>query len=250
LTLLYAPYLFDSEAEADYVYDRHLTGLYRQLLAAKDLHLVTWYEIGFHHVYGIEPILVPADARGRRFRIASSLSARLFAEALGADVIPLGFGEIVPSLQTGLIEAGENSLLMYARTGIAGEAPHLTLTGHLLGMSVIVSRKAWWDGLSAEDRRILTDSFPGIAESRRVIRAQDGKDLRAAAELGFTVHPVDAEARAAWRAATASVAPALIEQIGGRSREIFAVIQQGKAEFRRRRGLGPDLTGTRAPPSR
>lgn len=238
LTLLYAPFIFDSEAEADFVYDRYLTGMYRELLAARDLHLVTWYEIGFHHVYAIEPIIEPADARGRRFRIASSVSARLFAEALGADAILLGFGEIVPSLQTGLIEAGENSVLMYARTGIAGEAPHLTLTGHLLGMSVIVSRKSWWDQLPPEDQRILTGSFPDIAESRREIRAQIARDVRDAAKLGYTVHALGAEQRARWREATAGVTSKLVATIGGRAGEVYALIERGKAEYARERAAG------------
>lgn len=232
LILLYAPFLFDSEAEADFVYDRYLTGLFRDMLAAKDLHFVTWYEIGFHHVYARgRPIIVPADARGRRFRIASSLSARLFAEAIGADVIPLGFGEIVSSLQTGLIEAGENSVTLYSRTGIAGEAPQLTLTGHLLGMSLIVSRKSWWDTLPAADRRILEESFPPIGRSRQVVRAQTAADLGAAQELGIIVHELSTEQREQWRQATAGVTQALIRSIGGRAEEVYAVIQRGKAEF-------------------
>jgi TRAP-type C4-dicarboxylate transport system substrate-binding protein len=231
LILLYAPYLFDSEAEADFIYDQYLTGMYRELLAAKDLHLVTWYEIGFHDVYGIEPIVVPADARGRRFRVAQSLSARLFAESLGADLIPLGFGEIVSSLQTGLIEAGENSVQLYARTGIAGEAPHLTLTDHLLGMSVIVSRKQWWDALPAEDRKVLEESFPPVGETRRLIRAQTAGDLALAENLGFTVHRLTPAQQQAWREATADVTQQLIAVIGGRAPEVYAVIQQGKLAF-------------------
>jgi TRAP-type C4-dicarboxylate transport system substrate-binding protein len=231
LTLLYAPFLFESEAEADYVYDRHLTGVFRELLAAKDLHLVTWYEIGFHDVYARAPLLLPADARGRRFRVASSLNARMFAEAIGADVIPLGFAEIVSSLQTGLIEAGENSVTLYSRTGIAGEAPHLTLTNHLLGMSLIVSRKRWWDALSPGDRQILTESFPPAERSRAVVRAQTAADLADAAKLGFTAHALTPEQREEWRRATAGMTPLLIEDIGGRAAEVYAVIQRGKAEF-------------------
>lgn len=234
LILLYAPYLFDSEAEADFVYDHYLTELYRELLAEKDLHLVTWYEIGFHDVYGVEPILVPADARGRRFRVAQSLSARLFAEAIGADLIPLGFAEIVSSLQTGLIEAGENSVSLYARTGIAGEAPHLTLTDHLFGISLILSRRQWWNGLTEEERQILTRTFPDIAESRRVVRAMTAADLAQAGTLGFAVHRLNAEQQQAWRQATAGVTQQLIAAVGGRAPEIYAVILRGKAEFRRR----------------
>jgi len=236
LTLLYAPYLFDDEVEADYVYDCCLTDVYRELLAAQGLHLVTWYEIGFHHVYARDrPILLPADARGRRFRIASSLSSRLLARALGADAIPLGFADIVPSLQTGLIEAGDNSVTLYARTGIAGEAPHLTLTGHLLGMSVIVSQKAWWDSLTDAERRILTEAFPPIARSRQVSRAETARDLAGGAQLGIQVHPLDTDQRAQWRQAMAPVTAQLVEEIGGRAAEIHGIILDAQARYARER---------------
>jgi len=232
LSLLYAPYLFADYAEADYVYDRYLTDIYRGLLAEKDLHLITWYEIGFHHVYAKEPIILPGDAIGRRFRVSTSLNARLFAEAIGADVIPLGFGEIVSSLQTGLITAGENAVSLYARTGIAGEAPHLTLTAHCLGVSVIVSQKQWWAGLPEADRRLMADSFPGIEATRRAIRQQTEDDLALGEKIGIVVHPLTDGQRDEWRQVTAPVTEKLIDALGGRSREIYATIQRARAEYR------------------
>jgi len=231
LAILYAPYLFDSEAQADFVYDRYLTDVFRRLLAQQGLYLLTWYEIGFHHIYSRTPLLLPQDVRGRRFRVSASLTARLFAQALHADVIPLGYGEIVSSLQTGLVTAGENSVSLYARTGIAPQAPYLTLTGHALGMSVIVAQKAWWDGLSGEDRGLLRRSFPSIGDSRRLIRAETAAELAAAADLGFNVRSLNADQKARWRAATAGMTETLIETIGGQAREIYDLIQKGKAEF-------------------
>ncbi|MDP2323031.1 MAG: TRAP transporter substrate-binding protein DctP, partial [Gammaproteobacteria bacterium] len=216
LSLLYAPSLFADYAEADYVYDRYLTDIYRVLLAEKGLHLITWYEIGFHHVYSREPIIVPADARGRRFRVSTSLNARLFAEAIGADVIPLGFGDIVSSLQTGLIAAGENAVSLYARTGIAGEAPHLTLTSHSFGVSVIVSQKQWWDALPEADRRLLAESFPGVGETRRAIRRETEDDLASSEKLGFVVHGLTPLQQDEWRRVTAPVVGELIQALGGR----------------------------------
>ncbi|TFG87995.1 MAG: TRAP transporter substrate-binding protein, partial [Chromatiales bacterium] len=238
LSLLYAPGLFSDYAEADYAYDEYLTDIYRDLLAEKDLHLITWYEIGFHHIYAREPIIVPADARGRRFRVSTSLNARLFAEAIGADVIPLGFGDIVSSLQTGLIAAGENAVSLYARTGIAGEAPHLTLTGHSFGVSVIVSQKQWWDALPEVDRRLLADSFPGIGETRRAIRRETENDLANSAELGYVVHVLTPEQREQWQRATASVTGKLIQALGGRSAEIYRIIERARAEYRATRTAG------------
>lgn len=230
LALLYAPFLFDSAAEADYVYDRYLTDIYRDLLAEHNLHLLTWYEIGFHSVYAKQPIILPADAAGRRFRVSSSLNARFFAEAIGADVIPLGFGDIVSGLQTGLIEAGENSISLYARTGIADEAPEYTQTRHAFGVSVIVADRNWWDRLDDEEREILTASFPMIDESRRLTRQQDIEDLKDP-EVGIRQHELTAEQRQEWQRATAGVTQNLIDTLGGRSSEIYDIIIRGKTEF-------------------
>ena len=230
LALLYAPFLFDSAAEADFVYDEYLTDIYRELLAEKNLHLITWYEIGFHSVYGKAPIILPEDAAGKRFRVSSSLNARLFAEAIGADVIPLGFGDIVSSLQTGLIEAGENSVSLYARTGIADEAPEYTQTRHAFGVSVIVADLKWWSALEESARVILQESFPAIGESRRLTRTQDVADLQDPA-LEIRVHELTLAQREAWKRATAGVTDELIEALGGRSREIYDLIRVGKAEY-------------------
>jgi C4-dicarboxylate-binding protein DctP len=181
-------------------------------------------------VYAKNPILAPVDAKGRRFRVSNSLNARLFAESIGADVIPLGFGEIVSALQTGLIEAGENAVSLYARTGIADEAPHYTETRHALGMSVILADKTWWDNLPDIDRRVLEKSFPSIAESRRVTRTQNEFDLKDPS-LGIEIHVLTETQRAQWREATAGVTGSLLDAIGGRSREVYALIVRGKLEY-------------------
>lgn len=233
MALLYAPFLFDNEAEADFVYDHHLTPVYRDLLAAKGLHLVSWYEIGFVQVYGKEPLLSPDDVSGRRFRVGAGPAARLFARALDADVIPLGFADVVASLQTGLVEAGENSVSLYARTGIAGEAPHLTLTNHSFGVSAIVADKVWWDALTAAQQAAVSAAWPGAPRVRREVRAESAADIAAGADLGIIVHRISAAERALWRERTAPVTQQLVEALGGRSADILAVIQEGRAEFAR-----------------
>lgn len=234
LSLLYAPYLFDELPEADFVLDKYLTAEYARMLAARGLHFVTWFDLGQSHIYAREPILRPADMRGRRFRVSASKSAELFARALGADVIPLGFADIVPGLETGLIEAGENALQLYARAGTPTAAPHLTLTGHSLGMSVIVAGKRWWEGLSVRQRDVLTRSFPSLEVTRAAIRAEDARDVDNATELGFTVHSLGSAGRAEWAAATRVTHEQLIEEIGGESRKLYELIQTGRAAYAKR----------------
>ncbi|MCC5860873.1 MAG: TRAP transporter substrate-binding protein [Gammaproteobacteria bacterium] len=235
LALLYAPYLFDSYAEADYVFDTYLTPVFRELLAERGLHLVTWNEIGFHHVYAKRPLMTPAQMRGVRFRVSASPASQLFARALGADVISVGFGDIVPSLQTGLMEAGENGVPLYARTGIAGEAPHLMLTAHSLGMSVIVADLRWWNGLTDAQRELFGTAFPDISVTRRMIREEIDRDLAISeAELGFVSHELTVEQRALWVEATRGTHDDIIRTLGGRSREIYELIEQGRASWQAR----------------
>ncbi len=232
--ILYAPFLFDSEEEADFVYDQFLTELFTTLFAEQGLHLMRWNEIGFHHIYSVTPMLSPEDMRGRRFRVSASEASRLFAKAFAADVIPLGFGEIVPSLQTGLIEAGENSVSMYVRTGTSGEAPHLTLTAHCFGMSVIVASKAWWDRLTEADRRVMAGAYPSVEESRRVTREEAARDLQNASDFGIVPRRPDSAERIAWAATVSHVPGELAAAAGGRSELVLETVAEGRDAFARR----------------
>ncbi|MDX2144838.1 MAG: TRAP transporter substrate-binding protein [Rhodospirillaceae bacterium] len=231
MALLYAPFLFDDYDEADFVMDRFLFPAYAKLFAEKDIHFLSWDEIGFSQVWSKTPILTPEDAKGKRFRVASSDAAQLFAQALGADVIPLPFSDIISSLQTGLIEAGETGTVMYVRTGIAGDAKHITLTDHSFATSVIVLRKGWLDGLSEDQRKILLESWIPIATSRQWTREEVTDDLARAQELGFTAHKISPEQRDRWRAATADVTRKLIERVGGNAQMIWDVAQEGKKAY-------------------
>jgi TRAP-type C4-dicarboxylate transport system substrate-binding protein len=229
--LLYAPYLFDNEEEADFVYDNYLTQIFTELLAAKGLQFISWSEIGFHNVYGKEPILLPEHAKGKRYRVSASLSSRYFAEAIGADLIPMGYAEIVQSLQTGLIEAGDNSVALYAKRGIDQEAPHYTLTQHSLGMSIMVARKIWWDQLNPRQQQIITNAWPEAKILRQSLRSEVARDLANAASLGIVVHALSESDRKLWKQATQGQAERLALEIGGRATEVLDLISEGKKQF-------------------
>ena len=229
--LLYAPYLFDNEEEADFVYDNYLTQIFTELLAARGLQFISWSEIGFHNVYGKEPILLPEEAKGKRYRVSASLSSRYFAEAIGADLIPMGYAEIVQSLQTGLIEAGDNSVALYAKRGIDQEAPHYTLTQHSLGMSIMVARKVWWDQLTSRQQEIITNAWPETTILRQSLRQEVASDLANAASLGIVVHALSESDRALWKQATQGQVERLAIEIGGRAIEVLDLISEGKKQF-------------------
>jgi TRAP-type C4-dicarboxylate transport system substrate-binding protein len=232
ISVLYAPYLFNDEAETDFVFDTYLTREFAQLFARRGLEFIVFYDLGFQQMWSRKkPLLVPADARGIRFRVSASKSAEIFGRALKADLIPLGFAEIIPSLQTGLIEAGENGVTLYARTGTAAEAPHLTMTNHGLALSLIVADKRWWDRQTPAHQKILRDSFPTAKWLREATRAEIANDLREAQKLKIQVHRLTPAQRAEWVRATAGTQRELLQEIGGDSERIYNGILTAKRAF-------------------
>lgn len=231
MAMLYTPFLFDNYAEADFIMDNYLFAAYSKLLAEQNVHLIQWDEIGFNQIYGKTPILAPTEAQGMRFRTSSSESARLFAEAIGADAIPLGFMDIVTGLQTGLVDSGESAIIMYVPTGISSEAKHLTLTDHSFATSIIVMPKKWIDRRPEEQKRILLDSFVDVNEGRQWTRDEWKTFLDEQEKWGFTTHRIGEEQRNRWKEAVAPVPRRLIDSIGGDAQMIWDLVQEGKAAF-------------------
>ena len=232
LALLQIPYLFDSEAEADHLYDTVLHDIYSDLLAESGLVLLSWDEVGFRHVYGKTPILVPADLKNLRYRIPTGLGPQLFAEAMGSDVIQLSFNDNIIGLQTGLVDAGGNAIILYASTGIAEEAPHLTLTGHFNMTNLLICTERWLNSLSEDHRNIVLDGWLPIDIARQMSRDETNNFLEQAEEIGFTIHQLTAEQKELWAEATAPVAGQIIESTGGRSNEVYQRILEARAAYR------------------
>lgn len=242
LNVLLAPYLFDSVEEVDFVIDNHLTPAFRELFAEKDMELLQWAEVGWTHIYGLTPIVSPEDAADRPMRASNAIGSQIVTEAIGADSTPVTFSEVIPSLQTGLIESGQSGTGMYAIAGISREAKHLTLTYHAFDTGLIVANRTWYRALSERKQELIMNSLDplqeGREEIRRVLADFISEELPA---QSVTIHRLDEEQRRRWREALAGTHEMLIERIGGRAREIYRRVQEGKREWARRqqRADGP-----------
>ena len=233
LNILLAPYLFDTRDEAAFVMDHYLTDAYAKLFAEKGLTLIQWSEVGWFYLYGKKPLLTPGSTRGISMRASNALGSRYFAEAIGADLIPLSFAEVIPALQTNLIESGQTGVGMYTLAGIAKAAPHLILTRHAFDMGPILANSEWYDGLSDKHRRMIFDSIESAEVNRTLIRAAlDDYFRNSLPAMDVTVHELDEAQQAEWRAAALPTHQALLQDTGGQAGHIYALVQQGKARFR------------------
>jgi TRAP-type C4-dicarboxylate transport system substrate-binding protein len=236
VSVLNMPYLFDSPAELDFVVDQFVTPAVSELVAHKGLVFQQWIEIGWMNVYGKQALTTPRDADGYRLRALPYETSQAFLKAIGADVINLSFPDVIPGLQTGLIDGGESSTLMYARAGLYQEAPHLTLTRHAYSFGALLANAEWLAGLAPEDRGIMTSSFPDQRFVRKDTRDSLVLELDAVEQEGVTVHRLSSADIRPWAELARATHKDLLAALGGDSQRIYDLVQEGKAAFAEQRG--------------
>lgn len=235
LNLLLAPYLFESQQELDFILDHYLLDAYSELLEEQGLTIIQWADVGWTHLYARQPMLYPDQVRGHRLRTSRASGARIFGRALEANQIVLPFTDVIPSLQTGLIDGGQSGVGMYAMAGIASEAPHLMLTAHAYDAGLIVANASWWHGLEPAVRSQIRQTLDPVEQTRVDVRDLiDRLEAGLRANPAVTVHDLDEGQRSAWREVSRDATDQLIEQIGGRAAEIHDRILIGKAAFAER----------------
>ncbi len=219
--LLNTPFLFNSQEEAENILDNVLFELYEPLLLEKGLVFLSWDDIGFHQIYGVNPIIEPSDIKSIRFRVSTSLASKIIAESLDADIIPLPFTELISALETGLAVSGENAIILYARTGIAELAPNLTLTNHSFGVNFLFANKKWFNNLSPLDQEIIRKNYPSKGVGRKMIKDEWRYDLINADTIGFNIHKLSYDQKMAWRKALQPAIKKIVSLSGPRGEEIY-----------------------------
>lgn len=239
LSMLLTPFFFKDRTELDYVMDEHLLDVFQPLFAEKNLVLIRWVDVGWLNFYGKTPILRPEDARGYALRSQASEASQVLMTSLGGDMIQMPFPDLIPALQTGLVDGGETNMLLYAITGLGKEASHLTLTRHAYDTGVVVANHKWFKALSASDQALINNAFPTSAEARGGVRAMT-ESLGAAmhADPDVTIYSLSDEDRAAWISATAGNAERIIAEVGGQSAMIYEAMIKGRADYRARLASG------------
>jgi TRAP-type C4-dicarboxylate transport system substrate-binding protein len=230
LTIAMAPYLFDSEGEVDFIYDQYLLEVFRPLFAAKNLYLMQWVEVGWTNLFSNGPVLDPRDAAGLKLRGSPNKAAQEFLRAIGADSVPLASVDIVPAMQTGLITGGLSATVFHYFS-TRDYATDFTLTQHSYDTGAIVMNLPWRQRASAAQIKTLDSAWMSSSEARANVRGLTAFSLSDMEKRGVRLHRLTPEMRSQWAKATESVAPKLIQEIGGQSQKVYDAIIAGKRAY-------------------
>lgn len=231
--VLSLPYLFESAEEADYFYDCCAGDIIRPYLEPIGIAFLGWSEAGWTGFYGPKGYAEPTLVKGEKLRTPSTPSVALFFQNLGVDTVFLGIQDVVPALQTGMVEGGASSLPWYVNA-FKDHAPHYTLTGHHYETTVLMASKKFLDKATPAQRVVLDKAFNVFPSQRKTVRVDSEEKIAGLRASGAYVYDLTSEQRARWVAAAQAVHPAILRDIGGDAEAIYAQVLAAKAEFKAR----------------
>lgn len=169
------PFLFGTPQEAYGLADAPVGTKLQAGLANHGLVGLGIWDLGFRNMTNSKrPIAKPEDMQGLKMRvIASPIYLDLF-NTLGANPVPMTFGEVYGALESKAIDGQDNPVGVIESAKFAEVQKFLSLTRHVYtGMPVLMSKKTW-DGMSEVERKIITDSAnEAKLEERRIAQAKE-----------------------------------------------------------------------------
>jgi C4-dicarboxylate-binding protein DctP len=127
------------------------------------LGLQFWHN-GMKQLTGPRPLIEPADARGLKFRVMESDILQAQIEAIGGSPQKMAFGEVFQALQTGTVDAQENTWSNIYSSKFYEVQPFMTESNHgYIGYYVAVNA-SFWESLPEDLRAGLEATLAEVTQ--------------------------------------------------------------------------------------
>jgi C4-dicarboxylate-binding protein DctP len=128
-------------------------------MADKGLFGLGYLHNGLKQLSASEPLRVPSDAAGKKFRIQASDVLRAQFEAIDAVALKKPFSEVFTLLQTRAIDGQENTWSNIYSQNFYEVQPYITESNHGVIDYMVVTSTEFWEGLDEEVRLELKRSL-------------------------------------------------------------------------------------------
>ncbi len=126
------------------------------------------WDNGFHQITTRNrPINSPADMKGLKIRTGATPLQMTMCTALGALPTPITFGELYTSLQTGVVDAQLNALVIIESAKLYEVQKHCALTNHMWSGFWFLANKAAWNRLPEPLREVVARQLNAAALAER-----------------------------------------------------------------------------------
>ena len=183
------PLLFRNWEELDYVREKMRPAMEKKFLD-KGFVVLAWGDAGWVRFFSKEAALRPDDyKRMKFFAWGSEPDQQNIMKSLGYTPVPLETTDILPAIQTGMINVVPSTPYFALATQVYNTAPHmLDINWAPIVGALVVTRKAW-DGMSPEVQiAVRAASDKAGAQIRTKARQEVEEAVDAMKKRGLTVN--------------------------------------------------------------
>jgi tripartite ATP-independent transporter DctP family solute receptor len=119
---------------------------------AQGLHVIATGSQGVRSIYSKKEIRNVADMKGLKIRVQATATEDAIFPAYGAQTVHMPFGSVYTSLQTGVVDAAENSVNVYLVNKHYEVAPVLSITEHEANNALVFVSDKLWKSLNDEQK--------------------------------------------------------------------------------------------------
>jgi tripartite ATP-independent transporter DctP family solute receptor len=214
VNLFELPFLFDSREHFHAVLDSDIGEGLRPALARRGFHLLGFFDAGVRHIMTTDrPVRELADLRGLKIRTMENPLHLATFKALGANPLPMAYGELYTALEQGVIDGAEAANTNYLSKRFHEPAPYWARVGWIHLVEYVVMSRVFYERLPEELRRIVDEAASEmVALERRRYAEADAAALEELAASGVRITRPD---RAPFRSAAGRVYMEWAERVGG-----------------------------------
>ena len=193
------PLMFRSWEEVDYVREKMRPAMEKRFLD-KGFVVLAWGDAGWVRFFSKEAAVRPDDYKKVKFFAwAIELEQQEIMKSLGYTPVPLETADILPAIQTGMINAVPSTPYFALATQIYTSAPNmLDLNWAPIVGALVVTRKTW-DGLSPEAQAVVREAGRKAGgQIRTRARQEVDEAVEAMKKRGLIVNKPNAEQLKEW----------------------------------------------------
>jgi tripartite ATP-independent transporter DctP family solute receptor len=193
MMVLDLPFLFRNCAHVDAVLDGPLGRKLLDDLEKSKLKGLAFFENGFRNfTNSARPLLNPEDFKGLKFRTMENPVHLASVRQLGAQAVPMSWGEVYTSLQTKVIDGQENPVAIIHAYKLNEVQKYLSLTGHFYSPAPLTMSLNKFNSLSKKWQELFIETALKVAAfERKIIRDNEQRQLKDLEDWGMDIRAVD-----------------------------------------------------------
>ncbi|MDT7521429.1 TRAP transporter substrate-binding protein [Rhodoferax sp. TBRC 17198] len=154
-----APFLISNTKEADAMLDGPVGDKIRNKLQDKGLVGLVYWENGFRNLTNSKRAINKVeDLEGIKLRVMQNNVYLNSFKTLGANAVPMAFSELFSALETNTVDGQENPFNTILSSKFYEVQKYVTVTNHVYAPWIVLVSKKWWDQLSKDEQKILSDA--------------------------------------------------------------------------------------------